>query len=99
MRTVHGVCASCPGEETLELLLQNELDDMPTQYKQQTVTDRATLITVMQQPNESTENLMSKKPALTHHHYTARKQDKYMKESKEILQSDQCIILENLSET
>jgi hypothetical protein len=37
-----GVCASCPGAETLKVLLQNELDDITVEYKQWVVTDRAT---------------------------------------------------------
>jgi hypothetical protein len=55
---LHGVCTSCPGAETLKVLLQNELDEMTIQYKQWVVTDRATLMTVTQQSDEFIENLV-----------------------------------------
>jgi hypothetical protein len=41
-----GICTSCPGAETLKVLLQNELDDMTVGYKQWVVKNRATLMTV-----------------------------------------------------
>jgi hypothetical protein len=66
------VCTSCPGAETLEVLLRNELDDMTVEYKQWVVTDGATLMTVTQQSDELIENLVSKMPEMTLHHYTAR---------------------------
>jgi hypothetical protein len=59
--------------------------------------DRAALITVAQQFDELTENLVSKIPELTCHHYTA-KQARYLKESKENLQSHQRITLADFSE-
>jgi hypothetical protein len=82
---IYSVCTSRPGAETLEILLQNELDDMTIEYKQWVVTDRATPMIVTQQSDKLIENLVSKMPELTRHHYTAR----YLKESKENLQSDQ----------
>jgi hypothetical protein len=68
---MYGVCTSCPGAETLKVLIQNELDGMTIEYKQWVVTDRATLMTLRQQSEEIIENLVSKKPDLNHHHYTA----------------------------
>jgi hypothetical protein len=41
MRIVYGVCTSCPGAETLEVLLENEFDDMTIEYKQWVVTHGA----------------------------------------------------------
>jgi hypothetical protein len=38
-----------------------------------------------QQPDKLIENLVSKKPELSHHHYTAKQQARYFKESKENL--------------
>jgi hypothetical protein len=55
-------------------------------------------MTVAQQSDELIENLVCKIPELTHHHCTAKQQAKYMKESKENLQSDQCIIVADFSE-
>jgi hypothetical protein len=62
------------------------------------MTDRATLMTVTQQSDKFIENLVSKMLELTRHHYTAKQQARYLKESKENLQSDQCIILADFSE-
>jgi hypothetical protein len=88
---MYGVCTSCPGAETLKVLLHNELDDMKMEYKQCIMTHRATLMTVTQQ------NLVSKIPELNHHH-TAKQQARYLKESEENVHSDQCIILADFSE-
>jgi hypothetical protein len=95
---MYGVCTSCLGAETLKVLLQNELDDKTIEYKEWVVTDRATLMTVTQKSDEFIENFVSKMPELTHHHYTAKQQARYLKETKENLQSDQCIILADFSE-
>jgi hypothetical protein len=57
------------------------------------MTDRATLMTVTQESDKLIENLVSKIPELSHHYYTAKQQARYLKESKENLQSDQCITL------
>jgi hypothetical protein len=86
---MYGVCTSCPGSETLKVIFQNELDDMTIEYKQWVMTDRATLMTVTQHSDKFIENFVSKMPELTHHHYTAKQQARYLKESKENLQSDQ----------
>jgi hypothetical protein len=93
-----GVYISCPGAQTLILLLQKELGDMTVEYKQWVVTDRATLMTVIQQSDRFIESLVSKVSELTHHHCTAKQQARYLKESTESLQSDQCIILADVSE-
>jgi hypothetical protein len=62
---------------------------MTVEYKQWVVTDRTTLMTVIQQSDEECiENLVSKILELTHHHYTAKQQASYLKGSKENLQSD-----------
>jgi hypothetical protein len=53
---------------------------------------------VTQQADKFIENLVSKIPELTHHNYTAKQQARYLKESKENLQSDQCIILADFPE-
>jgi hypothetical protein len=62
------------------------------------VINRATLTAVTQQSDEFIENLSSEMPELTRHHYSAKQQARYLKESKENLQSDQCIILADFSE-
>jgi hypothetical protein len=62
------------------------------------MTDRATLIPVTHQSDKLIENLVSKILELTRHHFTAKQQTRYLKESKENLQSDQCIILADFSE-
>jgi hypothetical protein len=92
------VCTLCPGAETVEVLLQNEVDDSTIEYKLWVETDRATLTTVAQQCGEVIENLVSKMPEITSYHYTARQQARYLKESKENLLSEQCIILADFSE-
>jgi hypothetical protein len=95
---IYGVCISCPSAEILEVLFQNELDDMTVEYKQWVVTDRATLMAVTQQSDKFIENLVSEITKLTPHHYTAKQQARYLNESKENLQSHQCIILLDFSE-
>jgi hypothetical protein len=74
-----GASTSCPGAETLEILLHNELEGMRIEYKQWVMTDKATLITVTQQCDELIENLVPKIPELTCHHYTANQQARYLK--------------------
>jgi hypothetical protein len=71
---------------------------MTIECKQWVMTNRATLTTVTQQSDELIENLVSKIPELTHHNYTARQRARYSEESKENLQSDQCIILKDFSQ-
>jgi hypothetical protein len=94
----YSATTSCPSAETLEVLLHNELDYMTLKYKQWVMTDRATLMNVTQQSDELAENLVSKILELTCHHYTAKQQARYLKESKENLQSGQCIILADFSD-
>jgi hypothetical protein len=84
------VCTSCPGAENLEVLLHNELDDMTIKYKQRVVTDTATLMTVTQQCGKFIENLVT-------HHYAAKQQAAYFKQSKENQRSDHCTILSDFS--
>jgi hypothetical protein len=55
---------------------------MTTEYKQWVVKDRETLMTVTQQSDEFLENLLSKIPELTHHHYTAKQQARYLQQPK-----------------
>jgi hypothetical protein len=62
------------------------------------MTDKATVTTVTQQSDEVIEKLLCKIPEPTHNHYTAKQQARYLKESIENLQSDQCIILADFSE-
>jgi hypothetical protein len=69
---VYVVSASCPGAETLAVLFHNELNNIIIGYKQYVMTDRATLMTVTQQSDDLIENLVSKMPELTHHHYAAK---------------------------
>jgi hypothetical protein len=75
---MYGVCTSCPGAETLEVLLQNELDDMTIEYYQWVVTDRATLTTVVQQSDKFIENLLCKMPEMTRYHFTSRHKARYL---------------------
>jgi hypothetical protein len=82
---------------TLKVFLQNKVADMTIEYKHWVVTDRTTLTSVTQQSEKFNENLVSKIPELTSHHCTA-KQARYLKQSKENLQSDRYIILAYLSE-
>jgi hypothetical protein len=60
--------------------------------------DRVILITVIQQCDEFIENLVSKILELTYHHFSPKQQARYLKESKENLPSDQCIILADFSD-
>jgi hypothetical protein len=55
-------------------------------------------MTVTQQADELIEYLVSMIPEPTCHHYTAKQQARYFKESKENLQPDQYIILADFSE-
>jgi hypothetical protein len=95
---MYGACTSCPGAETQEALLHNDPDDTTIKCKHWVMTDRATLMTVTQQSDKLIENLVSKMPDLTRHHYTAKQQARYLKESYKNLQSHQCIILADFSE-
>jgi hypothetical protein len=49
---MYGACTSCPGEETLQVLLQNELVHMRMEYKQWVMT---TLLTIRQQSDKLNE--------------------------------------------
>jgi hypothetical protein len=55
-------------------------------------------MTVTQQSDRFIESLVSKVPELTHHHCTAKQQARYLKESTESLQSNEFIIVADLSE-
>jgi hypothetical protein len=49
---------------------------MTTENKMQVVIYKAILMTVTQQSDKFIENLMSKVPNITHHHYTAKQKAK-----------------------
>jgi hypothetical protein len=72
-----GVYTSCPGAETLEVLLHSDLDDMKMEYKQWVVTDGATLMTAKQQSDKFIENFAPTVPKTTRHHYTATQEARY----------------------
>jgi hypothetical protein len=57
---MQGVCTSCPGAETIDLLVQSRLDVVTIQYKQWAVTDRAALMTVTQLSEKLLEHLVPK---------------------------------------
>jgi hypothetical protein len=56
---MYGLRTSCPGAETLEVLLNNELDDMSVEYRE------SNYHAPTQQSDELIENLVSKSPELT----------------------------------
>jgi hypothetical protein len=62
------------------------------------MTYREIIMTVKQQSDELIKNLLSEITELTRHHYIAEQQARYLKESKENLQSDQCIDLADFSD-
>ena len=93
-------CADCPGEEILTELLSAESESMPDQivYKQWVNTDRANMISVMQTYSEFCESLIEKLTELKKHHYVAKIQSQYLKETRESLDETQCLVLADFAE-
>ena len=94
-------CKKCPGKEGVKRLLTDleELEFMEEiTFQQWVTTDRCTLLTLTHTVDEFIEDLADKVSKLTRHHYIAYKQALYLKNLKESLALNECIIHGDFSE-
>ena len=88
-------CQNCPGTDALQEFISSQIgiDNEDEMYIEQwQTTDRSTLITQTNTFEEYKELLISCIDKLTSHSYIAKCQGRYLKNLKEHLVSDQCII-------
>lgn len=93
-------CSECPGPEALLEILMAETDNIPDQisFKQWVSTDRAELITQLQQSVEFLQSLVEKLMSLKTHHFISKIQSQHLKELKENITNGECVILGDFAE-
>ena len=98
-------CENCPGKEVLITSLQNQLlkddesdDEIEVTFAQWQTTDRANLINQTTSLNEFIELLATKINNLTTHSFIAKSQSQYLKNQKENLSRDTCIVMLDFAE-
>lgn len=99
---IMGKCEDCPGKQALlDMFEESEEDDlMPDniEYKQWVTQDRTEMVTVIKPREEFFEVLVAKLENLKMHHFIAKAQSKFMKDKKQTLAVDECLILADFSE-
>ena len=94
-------CKTCPGKDSLVTYLASleELEILEEIIiKQRISTGRTTLITIKEQVDDFISNLANKIVSLTRHHFTAKAQSTYLKELKQTLKLDECILIGDFAE-
>lgn len=94
-------CKKCPGKDSLITHLSSleELEVLEEiEYKQWVSTDKTTLVTITQQVEDFIGNLASKTVDLTRHHFTAKAQNTYLKDLKQAIKADECILIGDFAE-
>ena len=98
------LCSDCPDRTALSATLvtvfeNNDFDiDSTVSYKQWVSTDRSSLVTIENTVNEFVEILTDKIFELCHHHFIKVQQAAYLKETKETLDRETCIVLMDFAE-
>ena len=93
-------CTECPGPDALLDILKNELDILPDEviFKQWVETDRAELITQVMPNEEFLNSLVDKLALLKFHHFVSKAQAQYLKETKENLKENHCLVIGDFAE-
>ena len=96
-----GTCDECPGREAFQQMINEfaESDALPDNItlKQWTTVDRAELITVIM-PKEFLHNLIEKLDSLKTHHFISKMQTQFLREKKEKINENECIVLADFTE-
>jgi len=94
------MCENCPDKEIILEMLQESEEEMPDDvtFKQWVTTDRAELVTMVKSQDEYLETLLEKLHNLKSHHYVSKIQSQFMKEIKERLPENECIVLADFAE-
>ncbi|XP_047143181.1 uncharacterized protein LOC105848514 isoform X1 [Hydra vulgaris] len=87
-------CKNCPGKERIEIKLNDLVGDSANEitYKQWLKTDRYSLETIVKNLDEFLEELTNNLYELTKHHYVSKSQTYFLKQLKENLKANECII-------
>ena len=94
-------CNNCPGNHALSEVLSTELIDMKNEtivVQQWQKTDRHTFLLYTSSIDEFAESLVENVDLLTSHSFIAKCQARYLKECKESLDTNTCIILLDFAE-
>uniref|UniRef100_A0A6P7GVN1 Uncharacterized protein LOC114343446 n=1 Tax=Diabrotica virgifera virgifera TaxID=50390 RepID=A0A6P7GVN1_DIAVI len=94
------LCELCPGRQFLIELLGTETDDLPDDitFMQWVSTDRAELITRTMPVDDFFEALVDRLIELKKHHFISKAQSRYLKDLKENLSNDVCVVLCDFAE-
>lgn len=96
-----GKCEVCPGKQALlDMFEESEDDSMPDniEYKQWVIQDGTEMVTIIKPQEEFIEMLIAKLENLKMHHFISKSQGKFMKDKKQILAVNECIVLADFSE-
>ena len=93
-------CEKCAGKERVEKKLNELLGDSANEitYKQWLKTDRCSLETIVKSPDEFLEELTDKLYNLTKHHYVSKSQTCFLKQLKENMKPNECIMQMDFAE-
>lgn len=93
-------CSDCrPNLEQLTDFVDEKLGDVEEiEYQQWINTDRSNLIVIKEGKDEFAKKFVSSIEALTGHHFVAKAQNQYLKQLKEHMGTDECIVLGDFAE-
>ena len=94
-------CPKCPGKDALIDFVTkeiSEIDDEVVHFQQWQSTDRPTLVSLTARVSEYITLVTGAVDELTTHSFIAKCQSKYLKECKENLDSETCIVLMDFAE-
>jgi len=96
-----GSCKKCPGSTPIKEKLEVHFDErMQTEveYKKWVSTDRAALLTCISSTDEFIEHVEEILPSLLCHHFIAKEQALFLKNTKATLKRRSCIVIGDFSE-
>ena len=94
-------CDKCPGTEMLKAYLEEQFKDFESDdaitFKQWINTERETLESLQLPAEDFIDELISKVSVLSRHHFIAKNQSNYLRSLKNVLDSNELIILMDFS--
>jgi hypothetical protein len=95
-------CSNCPGEEAVKkILVLSGVDEMlqtDVKYAQWVTTDRCDLITIIGSYADFVDKLVNKLTILKTHHFISSNQATFLRNKKEDLQDQECMVSGDFSE-
>lgn len=99
-----GQCSQCPGVDALDFnelcheIRDDDDDENTISYRQWVSTDRCKLVTILEPFSEFKEHFAMKLRDLKSHHFIAKSQSQFLKDTKLNLPQNECVVIADFSE-